>query len=101
MATQLRRYDVVDGQMDSLLAWMPTILAVREQFGFTVEFMYADRDNNQLVWAVSHPGDFEAVQDEYTNSPERAAAFEGQPKRIEEMYVSMVDPVITHCGGSG
>lgn len=34
MATQLRRYDVIEGQMDSLVEWFPNIIAVREKFGF-------------------------------------------------------------------
>jgi hypothetical protein len=94
MATQLRRYEVVEGQMDGLLEWFPTIQAVRESFGFKVEFMYADRENNQLVWAVSHPGDFDAAYEEFSASAERAAAFEDQPKRVEAMHLAMVDTVI-------
>ncbi|WP_420621644.1 hypothetical protein [Candidatus Poriferisodalis sp.] len=94
MATQLRRYDVVEGQMDSLLEWFPNIIAVREKFGFKVEFMYADRENNQLVWAVSHPGDYEAAYSEFAASPERAAVFAGQPERVTGMTVSMVVTII-------
>jgi hypothetical protein len=93
MPTQLRRYEVVDGEMDALLAWFPRIIAVREKFGFTVEFMYADRERNELVWAVSHPGDFDAAYEAMVASPERAAAFEGQPKRVNEMHLAMVDVV--------
>jgi len=98
MAVQLRRYEVVDGMMDDLLEWFPQIIAVREKFGFKVEFMYADRENNQLVWAVSHPGDYDAAYEEFAASPERAAVFEGQPKRVEEMHVAMVDTVIAPGG---
>lgn len=94
MATQLRRYDVIEGQMDSLVEWFPNIVAVREQFGFTVEFVYADRENNELVWAVSHPGDYDAAYEEFVASPERAAVFAGQPDRVSAMHVSMVDTVI-------
>jgi hypothetical protein len=98
MATQLRRYQVVEGQMDPLLEWFPTIIAVREKFGFTVDFMYADRESNQVIWAVSHPGDFDAAYEEMVASPERAAAFDGQPKRVEEMFLAMVDTVIAPGG---
>ena len=94
MATQLRRYDVVEGEMDSLLEWFPNIIAVRAKFGFKVEFMYADRENNQLVWAASHPGDYEAAYEEFAVSPERAAVFAGQPQRVTGMTVSMVDTII-------
>ncbi|MDH4075883.1 MAG: hypothetical protein OEY41_16750 [Acidimicrobiia bacterium] len=91
---QLRRYQLVEGAMDGFLEWFPTIRAAREQYGFKVEFLLADRENNQIVWAVSHPGDFDAAFETFASSPERAAAFEGQPKRVEEMAVSMVDPFI-------
>ena len=94
MATQLRRYDVIEGQMDSLIEWFPNIIAVREKFGFKVEFMYADRENNQLVWAVSHPGDYEAAYEDFAASPERTAVFAGQPDRVSGMHLSMVDTVI-------
>ena len=92
--TQLRRYQLVDGAMDGFLQWFPTIRAAREQYGFKVEFLFADREHNQVVWAVSHPGDFDTAFETFAASPERAAAFEGQPKRVEEMVVAMIDPVI-------
>jgi hypothetical protein len=94
MAVQLRRYEVIEGQMDSLIEWFPTVAAAREKFGFTIEFVYADRENNQLVWAVSHPGDFDAAYEEFAASPERAAAFEGQPARVAQMHLAMVDAVV-------
>jgi hypothetical protein len=94
MPVQLRRYEVVEGQMDDLLTWFPTIIAARAKFGFKVEFMYADREANELTWAVSHPGDFDAAFELFAASPERAAAFEGQPARVSTMHVAMVDTII-------
>lgn len=94
MAVQLRRYQVVEGQMDGLLEWFPTIIAVREQFGFKVEFMFVDRENNELVWAASHEGDYDEAYEKFAASPERAAAFAGQPHRVEKMSVAMVDTLI-------
>jgi len=93
MATQLRRYEVAEGQLDRLVEWFPTIVAVREQYGFTVDFAFADRENNQFVWCVSHPGDYEAALAVYDKSPERAAAFEGFESPVTGMHVAMVDPV--------
>ena len=91
MATQLRRYEVAEGGLDRLVEWFPKIAAVREQFGFTIEGAYADRENNEFVWAVSHPGDFDAAVEVYNASPERAAAFEGFESPVQEMHVSMVE----------
>lgn len=94
MATQLRRYSVAEGGLDRLAEWFPNIIPVREKYGFTVEFAYADRETNEFVWAVSHPGDFDAALAEYNDSPERAAAFKGFESPVTEMHVSMVEEVI-------
>ncbi|MFT7597392.1 MAG: hypothetical protein ACI8TP_000310 [Acidimicrobiales bacterium] len=95
MATQLRRYSIADeAGLDRISAWIPNIVAVREKYGFTVDFIYADRENLELVWSVSHTGDFDAALEKYNNSPERAAAFEGFESPVKEMQVSMVDTVV-------
>ncbi|MCC6438556.1 MAG: hypothetical protein IT196_26275 [Acidimicrobiales bacterium] len=93
---QLRRYELLDGVMDEFVAWFPGIVEVRRQYGFTVEFAYADRAANQFVWAVSHDGDeaaFKAAEAVYSDSPERAARFAGQPQRVDAMHLAFVDPV--------
>ncbi len=94
MATQLRRYEVAKGQLDYLVEWFPVLVPVREQYGFTVNFAYADRDTNQFVWSVSHPGDFADAEREYNSSPERAAAFVGFSEPLTAMHVAMVDEVV-------
>lgn len=93
---QLRRYELTDGAMDAFVAWFPSIVGVRAQYGFTVEFAYADPGTNQFVWAVSHAGDeaaFKAAEAVYSDSPERAACFAGQPKRVDAMHLAMVQPL--------
>jgi hypothetical protein len=92
--TQLRRYQLVPEEVDAFVAWFPTVVAAREKYGFRVEFAYLDRERNEFTWAVSHDGDFDAVFEEYNVSPERAAAFEGQPKRVAEMQVGFVERVV-------
>ena len=92
--TQLRRYEITPGQMDSFLEWFPNIVPVREKYGFTVQFAYADRENNQFVWAVSHDGDFNAAFEEYNVSPERTAAFAGQPQRVDKAHIALVDSAL-------
>ena len=50
MATvQLRRYELVPGQMDDFLAWFPRIVAVRDKFGFKVLFAYAGRSLPEIA----------------------------------------------------
>ena len=90
---QLRRYEIVPGEMDAFVAWFPNIIPAREKYGFKVLFGYADRENNQFVWAVSHDGDFDAALAKYNDSPERAAAFKDQPTRVAKSHVALVDSV--------
>jgi len=95
MTTQLRRYQVQDeAGLDRLAAWFPRLVPVREKYGFKVEWAYADYENLQFVWAVSHVGDFEAALADYEPSPERSAAFEGFDNPITEMVLGYVDQVV-------
>jgi hypothetical protein len=91
MAVQLRRYQILPGEMDDFLKWWPSILPVREQYGFEVLFAFVDESTNQFVWAVRHDGDFDAAEKTYMDSPERAAAFEGVPRRTQEIFVTKVN----------
>ena len=80
MAVQLRRYEVEKGGLGRLVEWFPTIAAVRDQYGFTIEGAYADEENSEFVWIVSYPGDvdtFESACVSDNESPARAAAFDG------------------------
>ncbi len=94
MATQLRRYEVADGQLDYFIEWFPALVPVREKYGFTVNFAYADRETNQFIWSVTHPGDFAAAEQEYVASPERAAAFAEFDDPLTAMHVAMVQEVV-------
>ena len=97
MAVQLRRYEIADGRMDDMVAWFPSVIPVREKYGYTVEFAYADREANQFVWAVSYPGsveDFEAALDGYNDSPERAQIFADFESPVTGMHVAFVDSAI-------
>ena len=94
MAVQFRRYEIVPGELDAFLEWFPNVVAARQKYGFKVLFAYADRQNNEFVWAVSHDGDFDAEVEVYQTSPERAAAFEGVPVRVAKAHVAMVEPAI-------
>lgn len=97
MAVQLRRYEIAEGRLDDIVEWFPSMVPIRAQYGYTVEFAFADREANEFVWAVSYPGsveDFEAALEEYNNSPERASAFAGFESPVTAMHVSFVDSAI-------
>jgi hypothetical protein len=91
---QLRRYEILPGELPAFVSWwsewMPT---VRTDAGFTIEFAYVDEENNEFVWAVSTLTDragFEAIEDAYMKSAERARAFDGVPDRTAAKHVSIV-----------
>lgn len=96
MATQLRRYQIAEGRMDDFLAFFPTMSPVRASHGFSVDFAYADRENNEFVWSTTHDGDvdaFKAAEAIYNDSPARAQALKGGVGLVEAMHVSMVEQV--------
>lgn len=93
---QLRRYQILPGEMDAFVEWWPSILPAREQYGFEMIFAFVDESTNQFIWAVSHNGDFDEAEKVYMDSPERAAAFAGVPHRVAEMFLSKV--TVVHQG---
>ncbi len=94
---QLRRYVLVDGTYDDFVAWFNQFMPeVRPARGFAIEFAYGIRETNEFVWAVSAPGDADAFREleaAYVASPERAAAFAGQPERVASKIITLVDAV--------
>ena len=94
---QLRRYRLEPGRMADFLAWFPTVLPVREQFGFRIVFAYADHALETFTWAVAYDGDeaeFLAAVERYDASPEKATAFETFPRVITEQVNGFVDDVL-------
>ena len=94
---QLRRYRIEPGRLPEFLAWFPSVLPVREQYGFRVVFAYADHAQDTFTWAVAHDGDeaaFTAAVQVYDASPEKAAAFETFPRVITEQVNGFVEDVL-------
>jgi hypothetical protein len=94
---QLRRYVFEPGRLPAFLDWFPTLLPVRERFGFRVLFAYADREQDTFTWAVEHDGDaeeFRAAEQACNGSAERARAFETFPAGIARTQIGLVDDVL-------
>ena len=94
---QLRRYLIEPGRMADFLAWFPTIVPVREQYGFRVLFALADREHDTFTWAVALDGDeaaFREVEATYSGSAERAAAFETFPHCVAEQEIGFATPAL-------
>ncbi len=95
---QLRRYRIVDGQLDDFVDWFRAKLApAREAFGFSVEFAIAVPEACQFVWGVSADGDVPAFKDidhRWQSSAERRAVFDGEPARIADVRTDFVDRIV-------
>jgi hypothetical protein len=93
---QLRRYRIVDGELDAFVAWWRTrLLPARQAFGFRLESALVVPETQEFVWSVSVAGDeaaFGRLDAAWTASPERAAAFEGVPQRVAEMDLRIAVP---------
>jgi len=94
---QLRRYVFEPGRLPAFLDWFPTVVPVRERFGFRVLFAYADPEAETFTWAVEHDGDadaFRSTEQAYHGSAERARAFETFPAGIARQEIGLVDDVL-------
>jgi hypothetical protein len=94
---QLRRYVLEPGRMADFLAWFPTIVPVREQFGFRLLFALASAEHDTFTWAVAVDGDedrFREVETTYNDSAERARAFETFPAGIASMELGFATPAV-------
>ena len=87
---QLRRYEIKPGEMEPFLVAVRAAFVVREHYGFRVAFAVIDEERNEFTWAVTHDGDFAAVEAEYYASPERAALPVNPADHIAVMHLGMV-----------
>ncbi|GAA2754624.1 NIPSNAP family protein [Amnibacterium kyonggiense] len=95
---QLRRYRIVDGELEAFLHWWRgRLLPARQAYGFTLESAFVVPETDEFVWAVSAEGDaaaFARLDAAWVASPERAAAFEGVPQRVASMDLRIAVPAI-------
>ena len=97
MTVQLRRYVMEPGRLPDFLAWFPSLVPVREQFGFRVLFALADAEHETFTWAVAHDGDeadFLEVEATYYDSPERARVSETFPACIAAKEIGFATSVV-------
>jgi hypothetical protein len=91
---QLRRYTIAADRFDDFLAFWRGLVPIREQYGYAVLFAYADRTNNQFVWAVEHPDPLEVADPIYNASSERTEHWKTYPGVVETILVSEIEPII-------
>jgi hypothetical protein len=91
MPSQLRIYKVRSGAMEDFVAlWRDHIVPAREAHGFTVEGVWNNDDEGDFVWIVHHD-DFEAADERYYASPERAAVPVDPATYLEGSDIRMID----------
>jgi hypothetical protein len=97
VTVQLRRYVMEPGRLADFLAWFPSLVPVREQYGFRVVFALADEEREIFTWAVAHDGDeqaFLAAEEVYNATPERAQVFETYPDGVADKTIGFARPVV-------
>jgi len=96
--TQLRRYLLVPGtEQDFLLWWADRIVPARADAGFSVDYASFEPESRRFVWATSAAGsreDFLALERDWLASEARAAAFAGEPQRVESMDNVIVERLV-------
>lgn len=92
---QLRRYTLKPGETDAFITWWRAVIPpLRARYGMGVPFAFLDEQANEFIWAVTVRGDrdeFDRVEAEYMNSPERAAVFADVPKRVASSKAAVVE----------
>lgn len=85
MATQLRDYRIVTGDLDRFVQeWRTHLAPLRRSLGFEVPGAWTIAEEHRFIWLLRHPAGweaFDAADRAYFASPERAS-FDPDPARL-------------------
>lgn len=97
MATELRDYRIVHGELDQWVdEWRSRIAPLRRELGFTIERAWKVEGASRFVWLLSYPGDwdaFEAADRAYYDSPQRTSLEPNPARLIEDQAISRLAEV--------
>ena len=97
MATELRDYRIAEGLLDRWVdEWLQGIAPLRRAMGFSIDGAWTVEDGGRFVWLLSHPGDweaFEAADQAYYDSPQRASLDPNPARLIEGQAISRLAEV--------
>jgi tetratricopeptide (TPR) repeat protein len=101
--SQLRTYTLKEGKLDEFVkAWSESIYPLRLQHGFKVDGAWVIRDDNKFVWILTYdgPGDWDARNKAYHESPERKALNPDPVQLIANIEAKMLTPILplAHTG---
>jgi hypothetical protein len=85
---QLRNYTIKPGMMDEFVTWWQGLMPLRAPYGYRIVFAFADRANNQFLWAVEADKPFAELDPVWESAPERAEHFKSNPGAVASMVVT-------------
>jgi hypothetical protein len=94
---QLRDYRIRAGSMDAWISgWRSGVVPVRQELGFQVLGAWADREHDRFIWLIGYSGadGFDAADERYYSSPQRAALRPDPAELIEATRTVMLQPVL-------
>lgn len=94
MTTQLRRYEIEPEKMSDFIEWFQRLVPIRATHGLSLDWAYADRENDLFVWSTTYEGseaEFKSVEEAYNASPERSVVYQDYQKQVVKMTVSFVE----------
>lgn len=87
MATQLREYRIVAGELERFVEeWRAQLAPLRRSLGFEIPSAWTVPDEHRFIWLLVHPDGWDAfakADADYFASPERAS-FDPDPARLIE-----------------
>ncbi len=98
MTAELRDYLIAAGHLDDFVAaWREGVVPLRERFGFRTEGAWTIRSERRFVWILAHDApeqEWEALNDAYYASSERAALDPDPAQWVEESRQVFVRPIL-------
>ncbi len=98
--SQLRMYTIKEGKLDEFVkAWGESIYPLRLQHGFKVDGAWVIKDDNKFVWILTYdgPGDWDAKNKAYHESPERKALNPDPAQLIAHIEAKLLTPVLSRA----
>lgn len=94
---ELRDYRIRRGQMDAWIeGWRSGVVPLRQEAGFQILGAWVDRQHDRFVWLLGYAGadGFEAANDRYYSSDQRASLDPDPAEQIEEARKVTVEAVL-------
>jgi len=96
MVSQLRMYQVKEGELDAFVReWKTSVVPLRRKFGFKVEGAWTIPATSEFIWIISYggPDGFEARDAAYYASPERKALTPDPARHLAHTDTRLMTPV--------